>query len=86
MKISTNTIGNYGPQIPRWVQKQAKTNETFHLPNSNNIAAKKEITTEEKKFFVDLYPQNKTDIENHFYSKNGKMSGVKVGSLFNKRG
>ncbi len=86
MRISTNMIGNYGPQIPRGVQKQAKTEEAFHLPNTDKLAAKKEITSEEKNFFVDLYPNNKTEIENHFYSKNGKMSGVKVGSLFNKRG
>ncbi len=86
MRISTNSIGNYGPQISRGVQKQAKTTEAFRLPDTNNVEAKKEITTEEKKFFVDLYPNNKTEIENHFYSKNGKMSGVKVGSLFNKRG
>ncbi len=86
MRISTNTIGNYGPQISKGVQKKAKTSETFQLPNANSVGSKKEISPDEKKFFVDLYPNNKTEIENHFYSKSGKMSGVKVGSLFNKRG
>ncbi len=86
MKISTNTIGNYGPQIPRSVPKQEKAKEVFNLSAANLNNAKAEITSDEKKFFVEMYPESKTEISNHFYSKNGKMNGVKIGSLFNKRG
>ncbi len=86
MKISTNMIGNYGPQISRGVPKQTKATEAFELPKSNKVEEKSVITPDEKKFFVDMYPDSKTEIVNHFYSKNGKMTGVKVGSLFNRRG
>jgi hypothetical protein len=86
MRISTNNIGNYGPQTARGVQQQAKTNEKFELPKTANLENKTMITPDEKSFFAGLYPNNKTEIENHFYSKSGKMSGVKVGSLINRRG
>ncbi len=86
MKISTNMIGNYGPQVSRNIPKQTKIQEAFDISKTSGSIDKSLVTTEEKKFFTEMYPENKTEIVNHFYSKNGKMTGVKVGSLFNKRG
>ena len=46
-----------------------------------------EISQDEKNFFINKYPEQKSEIiDYHFYQKNGDMSGVKVGSLFDKRG
>lgn len=79
MKISTNPVGNYTrpmaqtthPIIKQEVQK-------------NTLAP---ITTDEKSFFVKLFPENKTEImDYHFYGRGGKMSGVSIGSQFDKRG
>lgn len=81
MKISTNNIGNY---VPRYVPEiQSKPQ-----PTAVQAEAKAEkITPDEKNFFIDLYPQNKTEIADyHFYQKSGKMSGLSLGSLFDKRG
>lgn len=45
------------------------------------------LTEQEKNYFAGLYPEKKDEIVNyHYYEKSGKMSGVKVGSLFDKRG
>ena len=80
MKVSTNSIGNYKPVITQ------KTN------NTQNIQAKKatealKVSTEEKKFFTKLYPEEKDQINNyHFYNKEGDKNGVSLGSLFDKRG
>jgi hypothetical protein len=79
MKISTNPVGNYTrPTMPTLqpVQKQEA---------HSNTPVK--VTTDEKDFFVKLYPANKTEImDYHFYGREGKMSGVSLGSLFDKRG
>lgn len=89
MKITTNMVGNYTPKINTGQVKQARQGDApvkaeakpKLQPDKNNI------TADEKKFFMDLYPQNKSEIiDYHFYRKNGEMSGVKIGSLFDKRG
>lgn len=52
----------------------------------NKVPAVK-ITEQEKKYFAKLYPENKEELMNyHYYEKNGKLSGVKVGSLFDRKG
>jgi len=81
MKISTNNIGNYAPKhVP---QIQSKTKPAMV---QTEIRSEK-ITADEKNFFIQMYPQNKTEIADyHFYEKSGKMSGVSLGSLFDKRG
>ena len=80
MKITTNEIGNYSPKIQRQAVPQNKTVET--QPQKLGT-----ITSEEKNFFAKLYPENKSDVMNyHFYQKTGKMQGVSIGTLFDKRG
>ncbi len=89
MRISTNMIGNYNPQVSTGNVKYAKTNANTQKAESKNIGNKVEInlSQDEKKYFIDLYPQNKSEISDyHFYQKSGKMSGVKIGSMFDKRG
>lgn len=79
MKIGTNPIGNYSP-----VYKKAAPVKVSAQPK---IEESKTITTNEKAFFSDMYPDNKEKImEHHFYMKNGNMKGVAVGSLFDRRG
>lgn len=79
MRIGTNTIGNYSPVY----KKTAVTN----VVNTKQVEAKPAISKSEKAFFSNLYPENKEKImDHHFYMKNGNMSGVTVGSLFDRRG
>lgn len=81
MKIITNNIGNYGPRQISEVNHIKRTTEL-----EQDTKAEK-VSTDEKKFFMELYPQNKTEITNyHFYQKTGKMSGVSLGSLLDRRG
>lgn len=45
------------------------------------------ITEEEKNFFSGLYPDKKeTIMDYHYYQKSGKMAGVSVGSIIDRRG
>lgn len=80
MKITTNEFGNYS----------TKVNQTTVSPKQAADVQKQSlgtITKEEKKFFADLYPEKKEDVMNyHFYQKTGKMTGVTLGTLFDKRG
>lgn len=88
MKITANPVGNYGPGYTPSVKPQSKPAESFSLPGVNTGKVEKgSLTSEEKDFFVNMYPQNKNEIiDYHFYQKSGKMSGVSVGSLFDRRG
>jgi hypothetical protein len=89
MKITTNVIGNYSPRHINSIVKNSSLNKTTGKSvDSSAVQTKKDsLTADEKNFFMDLYPQNKTDITDyHFYKRNGEMSGVKVGSLFDKKG
>ena len=57
MKISTNSFGNYNP---------IRANQNN---NVNKVEIKKNedslrVTNEEKKFFTNMYPENKEQIEN----------------------
>jgi patatin-like phospholipase/acyl hydrolase len=81
MKISTNPIGNYGPNyINRTDVKPAEAAR----PQKIETAA---LSKNEKDFFIKKYPENKADITDyHFYKKEGKMFGVSVGNLFDRRG
>ncbi|MGE5400391.1 MAG: hypothetical protein ACM3S2_08300 [Ignavibacteriales bacterium] len=81
--ISTNNIGNYGPGYVKSVRQKPNVGETQQTAMPKN----EKITNEEKNFFVNLYPESRKEIADyHFYQKSGKMSGVSVGSLFDKRG
>lgn len=79
MKITSNSFGNYNPIY----NNKVNNNQKVIQKNENPI----EITKEEKKFFTDLYPNEKEQIEGyHFYQRNGTKSGVALGLLFDKRG
>lgn len=80
MRIDTNPIGNYTTAYLRPVQQRAKVETPAAIEPAK-------VTTEEKNFFANLYPENKAEImDYHYYNKNGKMSGVSIGSLIDKRG
>lgn len=89
MKISTNNIGNYSPNIkPRTINS-----EKFNVELNQNIQMKKQVpeestlTMEEKNYFRGLYPESSGEIEDyHFYQKSGKMAGVTLGSQIDRRG
>lgn len=79
MRISTNPVGNYSP-----VYKKPAVAKTV---KASSVESNSTINNSEKAFFSKMYPQNKEKImEHHFYMKNGNMSGVTVGSLFDRRG
>ena len=81
MKINTNVIGNYN------------IHRTTNAKPANNVAKAEfnivsdQITSDEKQFFAKMYPEKSNEITDyHYYGNNGKMSGVSVGSLFDRRG
>ena len=81
MKIGTNSIGNYSPRV------QANTQVKQAEQQVKVAADKAVINKQEKKFFAEMYPENKKEIMNyHYYQKSGNMSGVAVGSLLDRRG
>lgn len=74
MKITTNSIGNYS------VVNHGTLN------NANKIK-KPEVTQEEKKFFANLYPEKQKEILSYeFYNAKGKVTGVTIGSIIDRRG
>lgn len=96
MKIGTNFAGNYNPynvsnvnklNKTQNINKVNKTQETANIQTNNNIAENDAISKEEKTFFADMYPEKSSEIvDYHFYQRSGKMNGVSVGTLFDKRG
>lgn len=85
MKISTNTIGNYSPTF---VQKNNAA-----LPQSEAVQPetaktdKISLSSNEKQFFAKMYPDKTSEImDYHFYQKSGKMSGVSLGTIIDRRG
>ncbi|MGK9477047.1 hypothetical protein [Melioribacter sp. OK-6-Me] len=77
MKITTNSFGNYS-------LNRINQNQQIQRTQTDK---KNELTNAEKQFFANLYPE-KTDeiLKYEFYNAKGKVSGVAVGSLFDKRG
>lgn len=89
MKISMNNIGNYTPRM----KTNTDISQKFNIDTKNDLKTKSTetadsaVTPEEKNYFMNLYPENKNEISDyHFYQKSGKMSGVKIGSLLDRRG
>lgn len=81
MKISTNPVGNYHPvNFKKALNvKKLKTDQVVKTPA--------EVSKDEKSFFANLYPDQKEQIiDYHFYERSGKMSGVSIGSILDKRG
>ena len=84
MKITTNEFGNYSARINQRSVEQQKPVEVQQKVTKAELG---KISKEEKKFFANLYPEKKEDVMNyHFYQKTGKMQGVTLGTLFDKRG
>ncbi|MEW6654691.1 MAG: hypothetical protein AB1394_14660 [Bacteroidota bacterium] len=78
MKVTTNNIGNYS---------QAYFRDALANSETANKIKTESITVEEKKFFADLYPAQKEQVLGYqLYNAKGKVSGVHVGSLFDRRG
>lgn len=88
MRIDTNSVGNYTPVNVKNIERKPNPAEVSSNIQSKNISSSKEnLSAEEKDFFAKLYPQNKSEIvDYHFYERSGKLSGVKLGSLIDKRG
>lgn len=79
MKITTNSVGNYSPGFVKKTAQQAS------IAQQTNTTDK--ISKEEKSFFAELYPEKKSEIMQYqFYNSKGKVPGVTIGSLFDKRG
>ena len=89
MRINMNPVGNYTPINTRNVSNKPRAEEAVLKESPAKGARAKQgiLTPEEKTFFANLYPSNKSEIvDYHFYEKSGKMSGVKLGSLIDRRG
>jgi len=85
MRVTTNSIGNYFPQQTRSIANVNRTENIEKLKTQNSI--EQPISNKEKEMFVKMYPEQKAEImEYHYYQKNGKMSGVTLGSLLDRRG
>ena len=79
MKITTNSIGNYGQTYIK--PNSIDRNESIQKTKTENISS------DEKIFFAKLYPAQKDEILGYqFYNSKGKITGVHVGSLFDRRG
>jgi hypothetical protein len=79
MRVSTNSIGNYHPTYT----KAATANKTEAAQKINAEI----ISAEEKKYFAKLYPAKQDEILGYqLYNSKGKVSGIHVGSLFDRRG
>ena len=75
MKIDSSVSGNYNVYAMQRAMRPAQ------------VANTATVTGEEKAFFVNMYPEQKTEImDYHFYQRSGKMNGVSVGSMFDRRG
>ena len=76
MKIDNTITGNYNAYAMQRTMR----------PAAIQPQAAAAISTEEKAFFINMYPEQKTEIQDyHFYQRSGKMSGVSVGSMFDRR-
>ena len=78
MKVTTNTVGNYSP---------AYFKQAVNKTEASQKTGTEKISTEEKKFFANLYPVQQEEVMGYqFYNSKGKVSGLHVGSLFDRRG
>lgn len=85
MKIDTNAIGNY---TPAYIQKNnpvVPKKEVAQAESAKNTQSV--LTSKEKQFFAKMYPEKQSEImDYHFYQKSGKMSGVSLGTIIDRRG
>ncbi|MEW6701275.1 MAG: hypothetical protein AB1298_01015 [Bacteroidota bacterium] len=86
MKVSTNSIGNYNATYLKTPAVRTDA-ASVNTKTPGEITNKENISAEEKKFFANLYPAQKEEVFSYqFYNSKGKISGVHVGSLFDRRG
>ena len=79
MKITSNAVGNYSPSY----MKPSAVNGSEEVRKNGT----ENFSLDEKKFFAKLYPDQKSEVmEYKSYNSKGKISGVHVGSLFDRRG
>jgi hypothetical protein len=85
MKINADS-GNYSlNHLSNYQQQGADKASNAQAEKSEKKG--EEITKEEKNFFAQMYPEKKNEIvDYHYYQKSGQMSGVTLGSLFDKKG
>ncbi|MEW6507419.1 MAG: hypothetical protein AB1432_06685 [Bacteroidota bacterium] len=77
MKINTNSFGNYSKN---YVDKTI-------VNGAADKTKSPAISETEKKFFAEMYPAKKNEIINYeFYNPKGKITGVIIGSLIDRRG
>lgn len=85
MKISTNTFGNYSPAVIQKNNPQPPKQE--NVPSEPVKTELPALTSKEKQFFAKMYPDKQSEImDYHFYQKTGKMSGVSLGTIIDRRG
>ena len=82
MRIEGNSIGNYSINYLNNISK--------NIEASKNLQQKKEleanISSEEKNFFAQLYPQNTKEINEYsFYSRDAKAVTTHLGSIIDRR-
>ena len=85
MKISTNPIGNYSPAYVQKNNPPVQQNESLQtdLAKSDKVV----LSSKEKQFFAKMYPEKTNEImDYHFYQKSGKLSGVSLGTIIDRRG
>ncbi|MCH7962717.1 MAG: hypothetical protein IH950_05715 [Bacteroidetes bacterium] len=77
MKILMNAVNNYTLQSLNKIDNRNKI--------KNELAGA--LSKDEKNFFAEVYPKNRSEImDYHYYNNTGKMSGVSVGSNIDRRG
>ncbi|MEW6193530.1 MAG: hypothetical protein AB1521_00060 [Bacteroidota bacterium] len=77
MTINTNSFGNYSTS---YVNKSAPKVQP-------EVTPKEKVTQEEKTFFARMYPAKQEEIMKYeFYNPKGKITGVSLGSVIDKRG
>ena len=88
MRIDTNSIGNYTQTNFRNIERKPNLNEVSTTAQTKSTSSSNaNLSLEEKDFFAKLYPQNKSEVvDYHFYERSGKLAGIKIGSLIDKRG
>lgn len=83
MGIGISSIGNYNPYLKSasGIYPKQAAGQILEKPSTAKIA------DQETDFFAKLYPANLQEINNyHFYERSGKMTGVNLGQLFDRRG
>ncbi len=79
MKIESNFNSSYIHSV----KPNSRIQKAYDLKtNSPNEI----ISKEEKQFFADMFPEKKSEVMSYdFYNRTGKVCGLQIGSLFDRR-